>query len=108
MASSEGFLTKNGSHRVLESSLDVTLLHHGRRWIFFVFSSCYEFQCFLPESYSADHRECLRALRETSDPEILCGPQATFFLTKLLEYPQLSALYSNKKFSKRVCSVVAR
>ncbi|RCN49303.1 hypothetical protein ANCCAN_04553, partial [Ancylostoma caninum] len=60
------------------------------------------------DSYAADHKECLRALRETTDPEVLCGPQAMFFLSKLLEYAEHDVLYNNKKFCKRVTSVVAR
>ncbi|EPB79773.1 BP28CT domain protein [Ancylostoma ceylanicum] len=66
------------------------------------------FSIMAEESYAADHKECLRALRETSDPEILSGTQATFFLSKLLEYAYCDALYNNKKFSKRVSGIVAR
>ncbi|VDK56166.1 unnamed protein product [Cylicostephanus goldi] len=39
---------------------------------------------------------------------MLNGSQATFFLSKLLELPSLEVLYSNKKFSKHVSSIVAR
>ncbi|KAK6011782.1 hypothetical protein OSTOST_23122, partial [Ostertagia ostertagi] len=60
------------------------------------------------ESYEADHKQCLHALRETSEPENLHGPQAAVFLTKLLQYPELRLLYENKKFCKHVYSLVAR
>ncbi|PIO74062.1 hypothetical protein TELCIR_03934 [Teladorsagia circumcincta] len=60
------------------------------------------------ESYEADHKQCLHALRETSEPENLHGPQAAIFLTKLLQYPELRLLYENKKFCKHVYSMVAR
>ncbi|KAL6736914.1 hypothetical protein Aduo_007215 [Ancylostoma duodenale] len=66
------------------------------------------FSIIAEDSYASDHKECLRALRETTDSEILCGPQAMFFLSKLLEYADRDVLYKNKKFCKRVTSIVAR
>ncbi|WKX94638.1 hypothetical protein Q1695_011705 [Nippostrongylus brasiliensis] len=60
------------------------------------------------EAYEADHEECLKALRDTSEPENLHGTAATAFFDKLLEFSGCKALHEDKTFCGHVYSLVAR